>query len=379
MAARILLITLQQALRSVALLIFPLTFVALVAWATAGSSTGNTTDPIRAAAWLWLGSHLVHFTLALPPAHIAGALTILPIAAALLPIAIIRSGIARSAEVTGNLRASRIFFTFWYAAFSLALALLSQSDPIKPDLITAALYPALIAIVAGIALPVKRFQELRFTYWSWATLVGAAGVVAAFSLFAHHVLVKNLTVVDQPGIVGGALFLALQIAYLPNLAILALGYFTGAGLTIGAHTALSPIHMVLHGIPALPLLGALPTGKHPLYLLSNIVILILAIAQMVRARRSLSRLRTAALEVTFSLALISIGGYLASGQLLTKEMDSVGIPWWYLDAIYGTFALIALLAIIAIPSAITWLRSRRADRREAENLADEESDQVEAS
>ena len=363
MAARILLITLQQALRSVALLIFPLTFIALIAWATAGSSSGNTTDPIRAAAWLWLGSHLVHFTLALPPAHIVGALTILPIAAALLPIAIIRSGIARSAEVTGNLRASRIFFTFWYSAISVALALASQSEAIKADLITAAIYPALLAVVAGIALPVKRLNNLRFSYWSWAALVGAAGVVAAFSLFAHHSLLKNLTVVDQPGIVGGALLLALQIGYLPNLAIMALGYFTGAGLTVGAHTVLTPIHMTLHGIPAIPLLAALPNGKHPLYLASNILIFGLAFAQIFRARRSIHRYRSAGSEILFSLALISIGGFLASGELLTKEMSVVGVRWWYLDAIYLSCALLAIALLLVVPTIFHALQSHRSEKR----------------
>ncbi len=364
MAARILLITLQQALRSVALLIFPLTFIALIAWATAGSSSGNTTDPIRAAAWLWLASHLVHFSLALPPAHIAGALTILPIAAALLPITIIRSGISRSAEVTGNLRASRIFFTLWYGLISVALALASSSEPIKADLLTAAIYPVLIALVAGISLPVKRLQILRFTYWSWATIVGLAGVVAAFSLFAHHALLHNLTVVDQPGIVGGALLLAIQIAYLPNVAIVALGYFTGAGVTMGAHTALSPLHFSIHGIPAIPLLAALPNGKHPLYLISNILILVLVVAQMVRARRSIHRYRSAFTEIAFSLVLISLGGFLASGELLTKEMSPVGVRWWYIDAIYASCALLALMVMIAMPSLVSNIRARRAERNE---------------
>ena len=58
---RILLVTIQQALRSVALTLFPLSFIALFAWSTAGSATGNTSDPIRAAIWLWLGSHLIPF------------------------------------------------------------------------------------------------------------------------------------------------------------------------------------------------------------------------------------------------------------------------------------------------------------------------------
>mgnify|MGYP003338747930 CR=1 FL=1 len=45
----LLLVSFKQAVRSTTLIILPLSFISLVAWATAGSSTGNTADPLRAA------------------------------------------------------------------------------------------------------------------------------------------------------------------------------------------------------------------------------------------------------------------------------------------------------------------------------------------
>ena len=86
----------QQALRSVALILLPLSFIALFAWSTAGSATGNTSDPIRAAIWMWLGSHLVPFKLSLASGFSSGAISYLPICAALFPWLEIRSGFRRS-------------------------------------------------------------------------------------------------------------------------------------------------------------------------------------------------------------------------------------------------------------------------------------------
>ena len=95
MVGRILGVTLTQVLRSVALVLLPTSFLALVAWATAGSATGNTGDPLRAALWIWLGAHQIPFSLTLPPANSAGYLSYLPLGGVILPVLAIRSGIAR--------------------------------------------------------------------------------------------------------------------------------------------------------------------------------------------------------------------------------------------------------------------------------------------
>ena len=100
--SRILLIAFQQALRSVALILLPLSFIALFAWSTAGSATGNTSDPIRAAIWMWLGSHLVPFELSLSAGFSSGALSYLPIGAAIFPWLAIRSGFRRASEFSNN-------------------------------------------------------------------------------------------------------------------------------------------------------------------------------------------------------------------------------------------------------------------------------------
>ncbi len=61
---RVLSVSLSHAIRGAAFVLLPFAFVALIAWATAGSATGTTTDPIRAALWIWLGAHHIPFSIA---------------------------------------------------------------------------------------------------------------------------------------------------------------------------------------------------------------------------------------------------------------------------------------------------------------------------
>ena len=58
MVASALGVSFRQAFRSVSLTLFPLAFIALFTWASAGSTSGNTSDPVRASAWLFLGAQI---------------------------------------------------------------------------------------------------------------------------------------------------------------------------------------------------------------------------------------------------------------------------------------------------------------------------------
>ena len=102
MMTRVLGAALPQVLRSVAWLLLPTSFIALVAWATAGSATGNTGDPLRAAVWIWIGAHQIPFSLSLPPSGLDGYLSYLPLGALVFPVLAIRSGIERTIERLDN-------------------------------------------------------------------------------------------------------------------------------------------------------------------------------------------------------------------------------------------------------------------------------------
>ena len=93
MVERVVGVTLQQVIRSILIILFPLAFITLFAWATAGSTYGSTADPMRAAVWLWLGSHLAPFHIT--SNEITGYLSYLTIGAAILPWLSIRVGYRR--------------------------------------------------------------------------------------------------------------------------------------------------------------------------------------------------------------------------------------------------------------------------------------------
>lgn len=76
----------------------PLAFLSLIGWATAGSATGQTSDPIKAAVWLWLSAHHIPFNVTPQSGAGTGLLTYLPIGAMLFPFLAIRVGFRRSIE-----------------------------------------------------------------------------------------------------------------------------------------------------------------------------------------------------------------------------------------------------------------------------------------
>ena len=144
MFGRVLGTTLVQVVRSIAYVLLPTSFIALLAWATAGSSTGNTGDPLRAALWIWLGAHQLPFDLTLPPANIAGHLSYLPLGAVVFPILAIRSGIKRTMERLDNdgslMPLARILFAVEYTGAEMLLSYFSSTTSIKPILYMAQVF-----------------------------------------------------------------------------------------------------------------------------------------------------------------------------------------------------------------------------------------------
>ena len=51
-----------------------------------------------------------------------------------------------------------------------------------------------------------------------------------------------------------------ELAYVPNLVVWALAWLTGAGFAVGAGTQFAPDGVVGGALPAVPMLGALPSA-----------------------------------------------------------------------------------------------------------------------
>jgi hypothetical protein len=139
-------------------------------------------------------------------------------------------------------------------------------------------------------------------------------------------LVKNLTVVLQPGIFGGILLLILNILYLPNAIVATLAYFSGVGFAVGSQTMVSPLTFDLDKIPAMPILGALPQNESLISLLGIAVVMFAGVLLVSWTVDLNQKVLTQSLIV--ATLLTAFLGYSGSGALITEAMSAVGTSTW---------------------------------------------------
>jgi len=350
MLTRVLGAALPQVLRSVAWLLLPTSFIALLAWATAGSATGNTGDPLRAAIWIWIGAHSIPFDLSLPPSGLAGHLSYLPLGALIFPVLAIRSGVARTIERLDNdsslVGAARAAFAVGYTLFALAASFFSKTDSIRPVWYFAIIYvlPFTLLCAATVGRRVALGQGFLYGSRIIALLLGLSSIVFGILLLVNISMVKNLTTVLQPGIFGGFLLLLLNILYIPNAIVSTLAYFSGVGFAVGSGTLVSPTSFRLNKIPAMPLLGALPENKS-LISLVGVLVIVAAGALLVTWTISLDQ-RVLVQSLIVAVLLAAFVGYSGSGALITDAMSAVGVSTWkFTLAIAAQLGLGAALAI----------------------------------
>ncbi len=350
MFARVLGSTLTQVLRSVALVLLPISFITLLAWATEGSATGNTEDPLRAAIWIWLGAHQIPFTLALPPANAAGFLSYLPLGALVIPVLVVRNGVARLFERLDEnpsiFTAARMLFAILYSGIGTLFAFFSSTPGVKPMWYLAPVFllPLTLISAASVGHRLVFGQAILYSTRILSLLLGISSIVFGVLIFINLSTVKSLTVVLEPGIVGGLLLLLLNILYLPNAVIATLSYFTGAGFAIGTGSIISPLSYHLNSIPAFPLLGALPSSTSR-FALFGILVIVLSGALLVSWTMSLSS-RILIQSLCISVVFTALIAYAGSGALITEAMSAMGVsPWKFTLALSGELIIGALLAL----------------------------------
>jgi hypothetical protein len=350
MITRVLGAALPQVLRSVAWLLLPTSFIALLAWATAGSATGNTGDPLRAALWIWIGAHSIPFDLSLPPSGLAGYLSYLPLGALIFPVLAIRNGVARTIERLDNdsslVGPARAAFAVCYTLFALGASFFSKTDSIRPVWYFAIICVLPFALLCAATVGRRVALGQGFLYGSRiiALLLGVSSIVFGIMLLVNISMVKNLTTVLQPGIFGGFLLLILNILYIPNAIVSTLAYFSGVGFAVGSGTLVSPTSFRLNKIPAMPLLGALPEGKS-LIALIGVLFITAAGALLVSWTISLNQ-RVLVQSFIVAVLLAAFVGYSGSGALITDAMSAVGVSTWkFTLAIAVQLGLGVLLAI----------------------------------
>jgi MFS family permease len=373
----LLLVSFKQAVRSTTLILLPISFISLVAWATAGSSTGNTADPLRAAIWFFLVGHHVPLNLSFSNEAISGALTFFPIGALLIPFLAIRSGIKRLSEerdvsTLRNKRSLVLSLALTYAFFGTLLSFFATGSTVGAPFYLVFPILFLVASVSGfIASNLLPDHQLLFPWQrglkvAWIVMIAMVGfgaLIFAASLAFHFTTVLQLTQVIEPGIFGGLAFLAIQILYLPNFAVAALSYVAGSGVVIGSGSWLNPFVHRIDEIPAIPLLGGLPIHPHP-YLAILIVALMSLGAFIAKygSKKYSDRIelkRFLISTIGFATVLTLIFARASSGELLSSNLSSVGPQWWLMPILIGCELGLGAALFIFVPIVITKIKESR--------------------
>jgi hypothetical protein len=173
---------------------------------------------------------------------------------------------------------------------------------------------------------------------------------------------QNIAVILSPGIVGGVLSVAIQLLYLPNIALMGLAYVTGIGFQFGAGSAISATHIKLGEIPALAALSPMPTTLHPILRYAPIFWLLLFIVLLLfvshRFEGLAHQLQASLVQGAQFLIVVAAFAYLSSGELLTTYLNPVGVIWWRFTEYLALAFLLALVLTLLIPAGVGRLLKR---------------------
>ncbi len=371
------LVAFQQAVRSITLILLPLAFVSLITWATAGSSTGNTADPLRAAIWFFLVAHHIPLDLSLSNTALSGNLTFFPIGALLIPFLAIRSAYRRmlTALESHTLRDKRSYvlsIAFMYALIGTLISLFALGTTVRAQFYIVFPVLFLVASISGFLasnlLPEHALQfpwqrGLRIAWISTLAMIGFGGLIFTISLIWHFPTVLNLTQVIEPGFFGGLAFFAIQALYLPNFAVAALSFIAGSGVVIGDGSWLNPFVHRIDEIPAIPLLGGLPVNSYPPLIIGALFIVFTGvIAAQYGVTTYLDKeeqKRFFLSSAGFIFALNLIVARAASGELLSDNLSSVGAQWWLMPIMVTAEFAVGILIWILIPKVKQSIKDAR--------------------
>ncbi|MBO1752253.1 hypothetical protein J4G33_10615 [Actinotalea sp. BY-33] len=190
-----------------------------------------------------------------------------------------------------------------------------------------------------------------------AVVVGVAGLVASGWVISGRAAAGD--VIEGLGVdtFGGLVLAVGQLAVAPNLVLWVLAWLAGPGFSVGAGTSYAPNEVVSGPLPALPLLGALPTpgsGGGLVTWVPVVVVLSGAVAGWwLHGRLVASRRRETPLAlVVLALAAGTLTGaatLLAGGAAGPGRLEVVGGPALLVGATVAGLGLLGA-ALVALPA-----------------------------
>nr|WP_245623315.1 DUF6350 family protein [Spirillospora albida] len=268
-----------------------LTTITLIGWIAAPRTALGHGMPgvFRTAVNFWLVSHHAGFS----TAH--GRVGLLPLGVLVLPGAMLYRGGAWMIRGAGRPRRPRaavvrvaLALAVPYSVLAALLALAAAGPTVQPSAWQALVASFVVAVVAGglgaaravVAAQVAaqaRGERVRSglgallrllpprprslvigVTGSVAVLLASGALLVGVSLALHMRDATRLYDMLAPGVVGGALLLLVELAFLPNAVIWGMAYAVGPGFSVGTRTSVSPTGVFLDAVPAFPPLAALP-------------------------------------------------------------------------------------------------------------------------
>jgi len=358
-----------------------LTPLVLAGWIAAPHSGLGLPGVLRTATCLWLAAHHVEITLSG-----AGRIGMLPLGLVLIPGALLwRAGrwVVRTGELTklSDLGYAALALAAPYAALCGALALASRSQLAAPSLVDAVIAGFLLAFCAGglggaramapwprlfRLMPPRSRSVVLGTAGALAVLTAGGALLAGGSLAAHLGEYRAMYASLAPGVVGGALLVLAQLAYVPNAVGWAICYTLGPGFAFGTSTVVAPTGAALGPLPLFPMLAGLPTSTHGVVGWVSVMVLALPyLAGVVGGILVARAAPTSATELAplwgfaCGVATGCVIGVLAAfsgGPLGSGRLAAVGPSGWQATVV----AVLEIGVSAAVATGIAnWLRVRR--------------------
>lgn len=372
----VMLAAMAQAARAVVTGLIPITLLALFAWASAGSGSGDTGDALRGATILWLASHHVSMELTIAMTASAGLYSLLPIGLLVVPIFTLRgAGLRLARDVQGAklemLVSAVVMLAFSYALLVTGVAFIADTASVRPRFIEAFGYGGVLALLAGGSRIIRISPPER-----WKRVLGVLAVLgisllvpATFLVIASLVdnldAVSDILAVLRLGVLSTIFVVLIATLYLPNLAIWSLAYLSGIGFGFGSGTMITPWESTLGSVPAFPLLAALP-AEPPRWapLMPVYVLLVMTVVTAIAYARTEHFVRDG---LRLIAAVVSIGLVLAwfsGGSLVGGALSAVGPSLWKFPLALGAHLMVGYLLGAGVPMLVRRrrVRDQRASR-----------------